>query len=48
MGVTEESHANGEAVELEDIDVTDAAPAGMIIKGVLMHLVDFFAIFTRL
>ena len=28
MGVREENAANGEAIELEDIDVTDGAPAG--------------------
>ena len=36
MGKRDENGANGEAVELEDIDVTDGAPAGTVkqAKGV--------------
>ena len=33
MGVRGETEANGEAIELEDIDVTDGAPAGSYYYG---------------
>ena len=33
MGKRDRSEADGEALELEDIDVTDGAPAGTVKQG---------------